>query len=289
MNYKKKYFKYKEKYLVLKAGAEHGNADENEYKDNALYDSNQFPDDDKNYIIQHPVYNIRFIYEHYSKYLSKDVEFIKKLINRKNYNHIPFRLYNDTIERFLSEELDDTNRLDNFDRFGKYGKKIVSDYDRGECKKYLDNLVKWLFDEIWKNFCIHGDLTQNNLIVDFNKQTVYIIDWENMLIFNLDQTNNIQKKCAFYLYILIDFYDVINSFSESFGITDYDGLKIMLEQIKNLESDIKERKIDFENYVNENKELLININNEIDDTFQISFFLLVQNILLDFYPLNFDF
>jgi hypothetical protein len=239
MSYKKKYLKYKEKYLVLKAGAQNTNNNEN--------------------------LNINYIYEDYDAYYSmKEEDFIKRLINdSNNYNHIPFRSYDDNNRIFISERLNDENRFDqlkeNID---------IQIYMQQNCEKYLNGLVNWLFYKVWTKYCIHGDLTENNLIVDFDEHTVYVIDWHNMEIHNIYYIKN---RCTFYLYLLIDVYDIINSFSESFNITDYDNLKKNLEQIKELEEELKYNKLDPVNYVKENQTFLKNITEIIDATFKISF------------------
>lgn len=265
----------------------------NDLNESNMYDINEYyrdltdikeykglPHDDEVFVFTSSVYNTELIYIHYDVYESTDESnFLKSLIHPHNFAHIPFRFYNDSIQRIISVKLNDQNRLDQlkeqFIEFKRGNNIIIINLHRKKFNRYLINLVQWLFNNVWCKFCIHGDLTTNNLIFSPGSKTIYVIDWEQMTI-------HIQKnRYEFYMYILIDIYDVIESFRESFDIQIYNFLMELLEQIKDCERDIKYEQFDSKAFIEQNTRLFIDISNAIDYHFAINFSDFMMYVIFD--------
>ena len=131
--------------------------------------------------------------------LSEDLslfEILKKLIDINNQyppekqQFICYNNYNIETNTVYGIKLNDDNRLDRLDTSENMNKLFLTG-------------IKWLNDNLWKNFIIHGDLTDNNIIIQDSK--IYFIDW-------VDTAKNIPPNYCGFIYILIDIIDYINDF-----------------------------------------------------------------------------
>jgi hypothetical protein len=177
------------------------------------------------YKLYNEIDGICYYYEPYSNYYSNNkIMFIKNLIKVENFNYIAFRNYDDNIKRFISVKLNNNNRIMNYE----------CDITKiSQSKNYLKQLFKWLYHNLWTKYCIHGDLTTNNILIDFNENTISVIDWADTLF--IATTNH---KCHLYFYILIDIYDLINTFAVTVlknNCHEFDELLRLLHYIKEFE------------------------------------------------------
>ena len=241
MNWEKKYLKYKKKYFELKGG-------------------------DDTYITE----------AYYPYGVEENIIFIKELIiDPSNTSHMAFRAFTDRTRKFISLQLNNNSRFDKLKRDGI----VLNDDIKNKTNGYLIDLIIWLFNKLWSKACTHGDLGINNLIIDFEKNTVFVIDWAGTMDTHKDILIK-QHRFRFYIDVLIDIYDVINSFKITFDIDIYDDLLLHLYQIKKEETMILDDSTNeySEHLVNNNIELLKIINSMITAKFNIPFVIFSKKI-----------
>jgi hypothetical protein len=120
---------------------------------------------------------------------------LKQLIDTEETQYIPYYSYNNNF--MIRTNLDDNRRLD----------RINTNINIDELSIAIQNTLNWLYKNIWTNFEIHGDLTDNNII--YQNNNIYIIDWiQTATIFR-------PSLCTLW-FILADIVDFLNTFYTKF-------------------------------------------------------------------------
>jgi serine/threonine-protein kinase RIO1 len=167
--------------------------------------------------------SLNYTKENFSEYNSVYLLFSKLIKNQKN-QYIPyFSLQPNKV--IIRKNLPDNQRFDS--------QLFTTDNTVKDINTILQNGINWLYQNVWKENYIHGDLTSNNLIL--LKKQLYFIDWKG----TTEQFNS-KYKCLITIFILSDIVDYLNSFYERFPIlvqipdfNDYYNI------IKNIEYEIK--------------------------------------------------
>jgi len=120
---------------------------------------------------------------------------LKTLIDTEQTQHIPYYSYNNNF--MIRTNLDNNRRLD----------RIDTNINIEELSIAIQNALSWLYKNIWTNFAIHGDLTDNNIV--YQNNNIYFIDWI--------QTASIYSPslCTLW-FILADIVDFLNTFYTNF-------------------------------------------------------------------------
>jgi hypothetical protein len=200
--------------------------------------------------------NYELIYEDKNEYSEESFNIIKKIIDNTPPSNIlinlfPFVSYNDTyiISRKLNNDYritSPTNKLNEllFDKDG-----IISIQNKKWLMNKIKNVVKWINEFIWNQSFIHGDLTDNNFIFDYEiTQEFIIIDWAETM-------NYIPNNEQFILSCLIDMYDILNTFKKHFVNDEFDFIDLIYP-IKEYEEKIKDNEYKNIGYKSINKTLL---------------------------------
>lgn len=123
---------------------------------------------------------------------------IKYLIDKNQTKHIPYYSYDETDYNIERTILNNDRRLDSI---------VANNIDINEIKHNINEAIQWLYNNLWVNYAIHGDLTSNNII--YQNRNIYFIDWnETSSIYN-------SSVCTIW-FILADIIDFLNSFYEIF-------------------------------------------------------------------------
>lgn len=171
-------------------------------------------------------FNYEIIYEDKNEYSEESLEIIKKIIdNTPNVimNFFPFVSYTDThiISRKLNNDYRITSPSNKLNEllFSKDG--TISIENKKWLMSKIKNVVKWVNYFIWNNFFIHGDLTDNNFIFDYEiTREFIIIDWA-------DTMNYIPDNDQFILSCLIDMYDILNTFKKHFLKDEFEFINLI--------------------------------------------------------------
>ena len=120
---------------------------------------------------------------------------LKMLIDTGQAQHIPYYSYfGTTVSRY---NLDDTNRM----------LYISLDKIRITLPRTIIETFKWLYTNLWRNFIIHGDLTDTNII--YQNENLYLIDWK-------DRATILTPDVCSLWYIFVDMIDFLNVFFVKF-------------------------------------------------------------------------
>jgi len=120
------------------------------------------------------------------------------LIDNNQTKHIPYYSYNNNDYNVERITLNNERRLNSI---------VTNSIDINEIKINMYDSIQWLYNNLWVNYAIHGDLTSDNII--YQDGNIYFIDWvETSSIYN-------SNVCTIW-FILADIIDFLNSFYDIF-------------------------------------------------------------------------
>lgn len=153
-------------------------------------------------------------------------------------NLFPFVSYTDThlISRKINNDYRITSPSNKLNQLLFNKNRTISIKNKIWLMGKIKNVIKWINHFIWNNYFIHGDLTDNNFIFDYEiTQQFIIIDWA-------DTMNYISDTDQFILSCLIDMYDILNTFKKHFVNHEFEFINLIYP-IKEYEEKIKYNEI----------------------------------------------
>lgn len=122
------------------------------------------------------------------------------LINNNYTDYIPYRSYNIDGNKLFVHRI-------NLDNNSRLILNNMTNIPYRNIHKLIYRELQWLNNVLWKNYIIHGDLTNDNIIYQNDK--FYFIDWEHASIVN-------NTSCGLF-YIFADIIDFLNVFFIKFN------------------------------------------------------------------------
>ena len=159
-------------------------------------------------------------------YTERQLIFLNNILQKPEFHHFAFVKIEPT--RVISNKLNNECRMDK-DSFEICFPKETTD---SFIKISLTKLIIWLYNNVWRHYWTHGDLTTNNIIFDDITKEFVVIDWKDRLSPEINPRKHV-------LLFILDLYDLLDSFSKKFiDIINVPGIIKIGLHIKTYETEI---------------------------------------------------